>query len=609
MKTKYSKYVERAELDFNSILGLVIALFVCLWVASIVFGTAQGWSFSQLAILVTAIVTLLIAFGLTILWVFIGPFVSYPFKYLYVTICIEKEIKNFKQSVKQGKKHDEVRYSKTQKAAYEILVDDNNTSQFLLAEIAKKHSTNYKDIMRTVLEKAISRLSEQTLLANVAEVAQMESIRKIAIRKLIPENNLLLLAGIAKGIDIRNSEARIAAIDVISKNHQPLLAEIAKKGYDSLIRIAAMEKLIPENHQPLLAKIAKENNDYLLREVRWHGKVRIAAMEKLIPENHQPLLAEIAKEDNDCRVRIAAINLIPKNNQSLFTEIAKEGQYYDVRIAAMEKLIPENHQSLLAEIAKEDKECYVRRAAIEKLIPENNLLLLAEIAKEDKEWYVREAAINLIPKNNQSLFAEIAKASTYYSDVCRAAIERLIPENHQPLLAEIAKEDKDWKVRIAAIEKLIPENHQPLLAEIAKEDNEYIYKGYKVRIAAIEKLIPENHQPLLAEIAKEDNDSDVRRAAIEKLTDENLILSVIAFYGDNLEKEKEKKYVDILKFIYNTHKKDIIQDAVRKYNGKEYNVKVVVRQEPSYTVRTTYGDIGYDYYDVYENVTEKFYVE
>jgi hypothetical protein len=439
MKTKYSKYVEweEEELDseFVAECGCLLSFFGGLFAFFLGF-------LSDVTAAVAAIFTLPIFCWLIRLGGSFWPFVSYPFKCLYVIICIEKEIKSFKQSVKQGKKHDEERYSKTQKAAYEILVDDNNTSQFLLAEIAKKkHSAYDKDIMSTVLEKAISRLSEQTLLANVAKVAQMDKIRMIAI-------------------------------------------------------------------------------------------------EKLITENHQPLLAEIAKEDTNSDVRMAAINLIAKNNQSLFAEIAKEGQYYDGRTAAIKKLIPENHQPLLA-----------------------------EIAKEDTDFWHREVRI--------------------------AAMEKLIPENHQPLLAEIAKEDKNWEVRSAAYKKINDE--QRALWEIVKN------APISQKIESLKSL---TEQALLADIAKEYENRKVCRAAIEKLTDENLILSVIAFYGNNLKED----YVDILKFIYNTHKKDIIQDAVRKYNGKEYNYKEL-RQVRSDTPFVHWNGVTeYDEYQVEETVTEKFYV-
>ena len=73
----------------------------------------------------------------------------------------------------------------------------------------------------------------------------------------------------------------------------------------------------------------------------------------------------------------------------------------------------------------------------------------------------------------------------------------------------------EFSVRREAVEKLTDQN---LLAEIAKSDKDSV-----VRIIAVEKLTDQN---LLAEIAKNDKDFDVRRGAVEKLTDQNLLAEV-----------------------------------------------------------------------------------
>ncbi|MBF0538738.1 MAG: hypothetical protein HQL03_10860 [Nitrospirae bacterium] len=97
--------------------------------------------------------------------------------------------------------------------------------------------------------------------------------------------------------------------------------------------------------------------------------------------------------------------------------------------------------------------------------------------------------------------------------VRKAAVEKL---TDQKVLADIAKHDKDWSVRAAAHEKL--GNKEEALFEVAKNA-----MPSKVRKAAVEKL---TDQKVLADVAKNDEDWNIPNAAVAKLTDRTMLEDV-----------------------------------------------------------------------------------
>jgi len=73
----------------------------------------------------------------------------------------------------------------------------------------------------------------------------------------------------------------------------------------------------------------------------------------------------------------------------------------------------------------------------------------------------------------------------------------------------------NWKVREAAIEKLTDQN---VLIDIAKNDEDY-----NVRTAAIEKITDQN---VIIDVAKTDKNDKVRTAARNKISDEQIALKL-----------------------------------------------------------------------------------
>jgi len=158
---------------------------------------------------------------------------------------------------------------------------------------------------------------------------------------------------------------------------QSVLAEIAKNGKNSNVRMAAAENLIDQTFaQSVFAYIAKNDESY---------SVRSAAVQKL---TDQKLLGDIAKNDESYSIRSEAVKKL--TDQALLAEVAKNASDSRVRIAAAEKLINQTiAQSVFADIARNDNDGLARTCMVMRLTDQ---ALLAEIAKNDKDEDVRNEA-------------------------------------------------------------------------------------------------------------------------------------------------------------------------------------------------------------------------
>jgi hypothetical protein len=134
-------------------------------------------------------------------------------------------------------------------------------------------------------------LTDQSVIAYIAKNAGDPSyVRGVAIAKLTDRSLLADLAKSAHASDVRD-----AAIKNPNLTDQSLLANVAKKYVRSDLRKAAVEN--PNlTDQSVLADVAKNDRE-------WY--IRAAAYRKLGDE--QSSLALSAKNDSDWRVRMAAV--------------------------------------------------------------------------------------------------------------------------------------------------------------------------------------------------------------------------------------------------------------------------------------------------------------
>jgi hypothetical protein len=167
-----------------------------------------------------------------------------------------------------------------------------------------------------VREAAVAKLTDQALLAQIAQTDSSGVVRDTAVEKL---------------------------------EDQALLAQVAKTDSDAEVRVRAVTRL---TDQALLAQVAKTAND---AEVR-----RLA----LINLTDQAVLAQVAGTDTDAGMRRAAVAIL--TDQAALAQVAKTDSDAGVRRAAVEKLT--DHVAI-SEILKTDRDSEVRKRAALKPEP------------------------------------------------------------------------------------------------------------------------------------------------------------------------------------------------------------------------------------------------
>ena len=198
----------------------------------------------------------------------------------------------------------------------------------------------------SVREKAVEKINDQALLAKFALGSDF-AVHRVATEKLTDQTPLAKIA-----VEDKNCFVRKAATKKLTD--QAVLSKIALEDKDWLTRVAAVEKLAD---QSLLAKIAWQDSD---------SGVRRAAVDKL---TDQSMLAKIAVKSEDRIIRYDSIRKII--SQEHLAEVAIEATDYSVTTYAVEKL---NDQALLAKIAVEGN-----GSALEKL---SDSVLLLKVAFE-----------------------------------------------------------------------------------------------------------------------------------------------------------------------------------------------------------------------------------
>jgi hypothetical protein len=184
---------------------------------------------------------------------------------------------------------------------------------------------------------------------------------------------------------------------------------------------------------------------------------------------------------------------------------------------ALKAVEKETTQTILAEIAKNAPLSHIRKNALDKLTDQS---LLADVAKSSRNGNVRDEAAEKI--TDQSALIDVAMNAK--SQTAQIAIKKI---TDQSILADIAKGNRDRFIcAVAAESKYLTD--QLILADIVKNA-----KFCMAREAAVEKITDET---ILLDIAKSKGCESAVRAC-EKLTDQAMIIDVA--------KNAEYKYGDI----------------------------------------------------------------
>ena len=212
-------------------------------------------------------------------------------------------------------------------------------------------------------KEAINKISNQSILHEIAITDEDYTIRKIAVSRLTDQ---IVLAMIAE----RTNDYYIGEIALSKIKDQFTLADIAKNGRNSHVRETAVSKL---NDQVLLMEIAKNDSNW---------RVRAEAYRSL--GNTQAALIEIAineESDYECKEAVEQIT-----DQNALVEIFENAVKPAVRLCALDRITDHN---VLLDVAKNNESSYVRESAVIKLTDE---IALANIAKTDEAQNVRRKA-------------------------------------------------------------------------------------------------------------------------------------------------------------------------------------------------------------------------
>jgi len=190
-----------------------------------------------------------------------------------------------------------------------------------LVQIARMDENN------EIREAAIRKLTDQAVLAEIAgaDVGTIPDLGMAAMARLSDQNLLAAVAQTAKRSDVRE-----AAVEKLSD--QAILAHIVQTDQNRRVRRAAVARLIDE---PRLAQVAQTDKDI---------EVRTVAVAKL---TDPALLARFAQTGEDIHLRRTAVRKI--TDQFLLAKLVETEDDLTIRAAAIANL--ENQHPLVRQLA------------------------------------------------------------------------------------------------------------------------------------------------------------------------------------------------------------------------------------------------------------------
>lgn len=321
---------------------------------------------------------------------------------------------------------------------------DKALAQNIFTDIAKNSSFSWE-------ADAVSKVTDQALLADIAKTARCKTIRMAAAVRLT-DNALAqtMFSNIAEN-DILDSTKAISQV-----TDQILLAGIAKTGSRGSLRIAAAARLIDKAlAQSIFFDIAQHDAfEKIKTEATWNL-------------TDQAMLASLAISTSSESVRLAATRMI--EDQVALAGVAKRPS---ASIAVLEGIAD---QTLLADVAKMAYSGGIRLAAANKLTDKAIAQTIYADVAENGHWQQRDEAVQLL--TDQGLLAEVAKRSSTTKVRLQVADKLTDKALAQRIFADIAKKDDSYS---GAAEKI---TDQILLADVANRAD-----SIKVRIQVAEKL-------------------------------------------------------------------------------------------------------------------------
>ncbi len=325
---------------------------------------------------------------------------------------------------------------------------------------------------------------------------------RLLLRLLFPI--VFIIAGCSPDIESDSPIERTQAVQDVTFNDQTILRQLALTDTHYLVRSAAVEKLVD---QATLAKIAANDKD---------ADVRYLATKKI---TNQVDLQRIAEQDNSKKIRLLATSMV--TDQTVLLRITVKDQNAAIRRAATEKLnFPlVTNQAALARIALQEKNKDVLIEIIKRLTDAATLITLFN----ENSNRVKKAITNRIADDDVKIILPIKGNPNI---------------NHSEIVAKITDQQQLYKIALSgqsftkfakftAIKNI---NNRTMLKKIAKRSKISDHRDFANARLTIE---PITSQIKLAKIARKGQNEYLRRAAINKLTDQATLAKIALNKNDS----------------------------------------------------------------------------
>lgn len=298
--------------------------------------------------------------------------------------------------------------------------------------------------------KAISKLTDNSVLSKIAKTDPSDKVRKAAIKRITDESILQEFA-------LSNSTIGIQKIAINKIKNMDRLINIAKKikhpGFEKIVfkRIKVQDVLldIAEHATGLsyrifaISKLTVQNSALLVRllELEQNSQAAAILLDKIIlveKDRSRDILHDLAKNASSDAVRIAAIHKLSRPDKSVLTQIAQFDISNKVCYAALDKLGDTN----LIDIINSDARLAVKIKAVEKL---ESRTMLKRIIGETNYREIREAAEQRL---NQIKFIYYALKVEVTCPDCRQPVFINGPLNQvtcNSCLSIVTVDKKRWK--------------------------------------------------------------------------------------------------------------------------------------------------------------------
>ncbi len=240
----------------------------------------------------------------------------------------------------------------------------------------------------------------------------------------------------------------------------------------------------------------------VLSDNEWEKIIENYVLGKAENTSSETLLRKLAEKEENEKIRKTAINRLTK--PSNFEHVLIFGEYSDARVQAVKKI---TDQEILKRTAKNDEDPAVRGEAAAMLDDDAVLTL---ILQNDPSPIVRKSAAGKI---SDEKVLQSAVQNDKDPGVRHTAVRRI---SDPEILSMITETDSDQSIRQQAFEKVgDPEILKRMLAR---------NPDYSIWPSAVPLI---KGQTLLEQIAEnKNNDSDVRREAIRRLDNRDLIARI-----------------------------------------------------------------------------------